>query len=53
MFTTEAGHGTEYFEDLPEALKGMARQQSLRLPKNPDEARQQVRELKQAGVDRD
>jgi imidazolonepropionase-like amidohydrolase len=21
MFTTEAGHGTEYFEDLPEALR--------------------------------
>lgn len=51
MFTTEGGYGTDSFEELPEAFKGLAREQSLRLPKSLDEARQQVRELKQAGVD--
>jgi hypothetical protein len=51
MFTAEGGHGTEFFEEMPEVMKGRALQQWVRLPKSPDEARQQVRELKVAGVD--
>jgi imidazolonepropionase-like amidohydrolase/ABC-type multidrug transport system permease subunit len=51
MFTTEDGHGTEYFEELPEAFKTIAQKQWLRLPKTPEEARRQVRELKRSGVD--
>src|SRR4030095_8203716 len=51
MFTAEGGHGTEFFEGMPEAVKKLALQQWVRLPKSPDEARQQVRELKVAGVD--
>jgi imidazolonepropionase-like amidohydrolase/ABC-type multidrug transport system permease subunit len=51
MFTTEGGHGTELFEGLPENLKTLAFQQWVRLPKSTDEARRQLRELKDAGVD--
>src|SRR5262245_22266324 len=51
MFTTEGGHGTEFFEGMPEALKRLALQQWVRLPRSAGEARQQVRELKAAGVD--
>jgi imidazolonepropionase-like amidohydrolase/ABC-type multidrug transport system permease subunit len=51
MFTTEGGHGTEFFEGLPENLKALAFQQWVRLPKSADEARRQLRELKDAGVD--
>jgi len=51
MFTAAGGHGTEYFRELPEAFQKIAQEQWLRLPKGPDEARQQVRDLKQAGVD--
>ena len=46
MFTAEGGHGTEFFEGIPEAMKALALQQWVRLPKSADEARQQVRELK-------
>ncbi|HTM49849.1 MAG TPA: amidohydrolase family protein, partial [Bryobacteraceae bacterium] len=51
MFTAEGGHGTEYIEHMPEFLKERARAQMVRTPKTPDEARRQVRALKQAGVD--
>ncbi len=51
MFTAEGGHGTEFFEGMPEVMKIMALQQTVRLPKSVNEARQQVRELKAAGVD--
>ena len=27
MFTTEGGHGTEFFEGMPEVMKGQAQQQ--------------------------
>ena len=50
MFTAEGGHGTEFFEGMPEAIKMVAKRQWVRLPKSPDEARQQVRELKAAGM---
>jgi imidazolonepropionase-like amidohydrolase/ABC-type multidrug transport system permease subunit len=51
MFTAENGHGTEFVEHLPAAIKESVRTQLLRTPKTPEEARRQVRELKSAGVD--
>ncbi len=51
MFTTEGGHGTEYFEKLPEAIRKLAAQQWVRTPSSPDEASRQVRELKADGID--
>src|SRR5262245_16954094 len=51
MFTVEGGHGTEFFEGMPEAMKRLALQQWVRLPKSSEEARQQVRDLKAARVD--
>jgi len=51
MFTAEGGHGTEFIDYMPDFLKERARAQMVRLPKTPEEARQQVRALKQAGVD--
>lgn len=51
LFTAEQGHGTEYFETLPEWIRPRAYQQWLRLPQSTEEARQQVRQLKAAGTD--
>jgi imidazolonepropionase-like amidohydrolase/ABC-type multidrug transport system permease subunit len=51
MFTAEKGHGTEYIEQMPEFIRERAREQMIRTPKTADEARRQVRALKQAGVD--
>jgi imidazolonepropionase-like amidohydrolase/ABC-type multidrug transport system permease subunit len=51
MFTIEGGHGTEYFKGLPEQIRKQAYQQTLRVPKTPEEARRQVDELKGKGVD--
>lgn len=51
VFTTEGGHGTEYFETLPEAIRELAAQQWLRTPSSREQASQQVRELKAAGID--
>jgi imidazolonepropionase-like amidohydrolase/ABC-type multidrug transport system permease subunit len=51
MFTIEGGHGTEYFKELPEQIRKQVYQQTLRLPKTPEEARRQVDELKGKGVD--
>jgi imidazolonepropionase-like amidohydrolase/ABC-type multidrug transport system permease subunit len=51
IFTTEGGHGTEYFSWLDGPAKAAALEQFVRTPKNADEARRQVRELKAAGVD--
>src|SRR5439155_1191430 len=45
------GHGTEYIEHMPEFLRARAREQMVRTPKSAEEAREQVRALKQAGVD--
>ncbi len=50
MFTTEGGHGTEYFRGLPKEIREKAEAQMLRLPRTRDEARQQVRELKKRRV---
>jgi imidazolonepropionase-like amidohydrolase len=51
MFTAEGGHGTEFVEHLPAAIKDTVKAQLLRTPKTPEEARKQVRELKARGVD--
>src|SRR5262249_45822369 len=51
LFTTEGGHGTEYFSFLDGPAKAQAIAQFVRTPKSVDEARQQVRDLKTAGVD--
>src|SRR5262249_17369671 len=51
MFTAEGGHGTEFIDYMPDFLKERARPQMGRFAKTPEEARQQVRALKQAGVD--
>jgi imidazolonepropionase-like amidohydrolase/ABC-type multidrug transport system permease subunit len=51
MFTAAGGHGTEYFNDVPEAYRKSAMAETVRTPATPDEARQQVRALKQRGVD--
>jgi imidazolonepropionase-like amidohydrolase len=51
MFTAEGGHGTEYIQYMPQFLRAQAREQMVRIPKSAEEARQQVRGLKHAGVD--
>jgi imidazolonepropionase-like amidohydrolase len=51
MFTAEGGHGAEFVEHLPAAIKDTVKAQLLRTPKTPEEARLQVRELKARGVD--
>jgi imidazolonepropionase-like amidohydrolase/ABC-type multidrug transport system permease subunit len=51
MFTAAGGHGTEYFKNLPEQARKAAEDQTVRTPRTPEEARQQVQALKQRGVD--
>ena len=51
LFTTEGGHGTEYFSWLEGPAKAAAEEQFVRTPKSPDQAREQVRQLHAAGVD--
>jgi imidazolonepropionase-like amidohydrolase/ABC-type multidrug transport system permease subunit len=50
MFTASGGHGTEYFKNMPEQYRKSAEEQTVRIPKTPEEARQQVDELKLRGV---
>lgn len=50
VFTAEGGHGTEYFTNLAPAIRKRAEEQTVRLPSTPQEARQQVRDLKARGV---
>ena len=51
MFTTEGGHGTQYFETLPDAIRELAAPQWVRTPTSPEEASRQVRELEAEGID--
>ena len=51
MFTTEGGDGTEYFKNLPAAIRDTAEAQTVRLPKTPEEARAMVDALKKKDVD--
>lgn len=51
LFTTPGGHGTEYFKDLPPPIRDSLNRQFLRLPASPEQARQQIDDLKKQGVD--
>jgi imidazolonepropionase-like amidohydrolase/ABC-type multidrug transport system permease subunit len=51
LFTAKGGHGTEYFKQLPAGIRENAEKQFTRIPASPEEARQQVDDLKKAGVD--
>jgi imidazolonepropionase-like amidohydrolase len=51
LFTAKGGHGTEYFKQLPAGIRENAEKQFTRIPASPEEARQQVDDLKKTGVD--
>src|SRR5207237_508827 len=51
MFTASGGHGTEYFKNFPEQFRKSAEEQTVRIPTTPEQARQQVDDLKQRGID--
>ncbi len=51
MFTVPGGHGTEYAKNLPAPLQEEFQKQTTRLPASSEQAKQQVDELKQRGVD--
>ena len=51
LFTSEGGHGTEYFDGLPEIVRNQALADSVRAPKTADEARQMVAALAAEPVD--
>lgn len=51
LFTTPGGHGTEYFKDLPPPIRDSLNQQFLRLPATPEQAREQVDDLKKQDID--
>jgi imidazolonepropionase-like amidohydrolase/ABC-type multidrug transport system permease subunit len=51
MFTTDKGHGAEFLEQVPAAFRDQVKAQLVRTPKSGDEARRDVRALKQRGVD--
>jgi imidazolonepropionase-like amidohydrolase len=51
LFTAEGGHGTEYGKFLPEALRPAFIAQFVRIPKSPEEARQQVDALVAQKID--
>jgi imidazolonepropionase-like amidohydrolase/ABC-type multidrug transport system permease subunit len=51
LFTAEGGHGTEYFKQLPPAIRDNLEKQFTRIPKSSAEAHQQVDDLRAQGVD--
>jgi imidazolonepropionase-like amidohydrolase/ABC-type multidrug transport system permease subunit len=51
LFTAVGGHGTEFFKDVPPAIRDTLDKQFERIPASADQARQQVDELKKRGVD--
>lgn len=51
LFTAPGGHGTEYFKNLPSPIRDSLNQQFVRLPATPEQARQQVDDLKRQGID--
>ncbi len=51
LFTAEGGHPTEMIKYFPESLKDSAKREFVRVPKSETEARQQVDDLREAGVD--
>ena len=51
LFTAEKGHPAQLVDYFPPAMRVRGREQFLRTPKSPEQARQMVRDLKKAGVD--
>jgi imidazolonepropionase-like amidohydrolase/ABC-type multidrug transport system permease subunit len=51
LFTAEGGHGTEYAQYMPEAMRASFNAQFVRTPKSAEEARQQVDDLAAQHVD--
>jgi imidazolonepropionase-like amidohydrolase len=51
LFTAPGGHGTEYFKNVPPAIRENLDKQFERIPTSAEQAKQQVDELKQRGVD--
>ncbi len=51
LFTAPGGHPEELLKRFPSSAQAMVRAEFLRQPKSAAEARQQVDDLKQAGVD--
>ena len=51
LFTTEGGHGTEYFKYIPAQYRDRALAQFARMPKTPEEARKMVDDLKAVHID--
>jgi imidazolonepropionase-like amidohydrolase len=51
LFTAKGGHGTEYFTGVPQQMRQTLESQFVRIPGSPDDAKQQVDELKRQGVD--
>jgi imidazolonepropionase-like amidohydrolase/ABC-type multidrug transport system permease subunit len=51
LFTAEGGHGTEYAQYMPEAMRASFNAQFVRTPKNAEEARKQVDDLAAQHVD--
>jgi len=51
LFTATGGHGTEYFKQVPEAMRDTLLKQFTRIPKSAEQARQQVDDLKAGHVD--
>jgi imidazolonepropionase-like amidohydrolase/ABC-type multidrug transport system permease subunit len=51
LFTTEGGHGTEYFRNVPAQYRDKALNQFARMPHNPEEAVKMVDDLKAQHVD--
>ena len=49
LFTTRDGHGTEYFADLPAAVRDRVASEWIRTPATPSEARRDVGTLLRAG----
>jgi len=50
LFTAQGGHGTEYSKHMPEVARAGFDAQFIRIPKTQDEARRQVDELANKGV---
>ncbi len=51
LFTAPGGHPTEMLANFPEVMRKTASDQFVRLPKSPEEARQQVNALKDKNLD--
>jgi imidazolonepropionase-like amidohydrolase/ABC-type polysaccharide/polyol phosphate export permease len=51
VFTIEARRGAEFLESVPPGLRERMKAQSERTPRTPEEASQQVKSLRSAGVD--